>query len=571
MKAVTPPAKPGPFRRWGPLVVVLVGIAGLAAAVLVTEPDSGDEVASAGGGNGNGGTDELELPEGVMSFPVAEELGIVDDIDWGERCDTETGVLALPLSPAPDCFAPYEGEPGGATTRGVTADTVKVVVYLSQPNDPVLSFIYDQIGLKDTNDDVMATYEGYLAMYELYYETYGRSVELIPYVATGVSTDAVAATTDAETIARDLEPFMVFGGPILGTAFADTLAANQVMCVGCSPSTAAQFYIDRAPYIWGITGNGDQNAILVADYVGNRLAGRPAEHGGDAVADQERKFGYVYLSSTPESEAQRERFEEQLAEYDVAFTDVASFTDPLSLAGQAREILARMKDLGVTTVLYTGDPLAPQTLAETATQQDYFPEWVLANAGLVDSTLFGRTYDPSQWKHAFGPSGLFARVSPSVAGSGFLYEWFWGEQPPAKQSALVSPSLQFLLGVMQGVGTNITPEIFQAAIFSSPVDPGDVISPQLSWGDHGIWPFTDYGGIDDQTEIWWDPTAVGPDEIGNEGTGMWAYSNGGQRYLPGEWPDEPPAVFGDDPDPVTLYTDLPEGITLPEYEPLPPS
>jgi hypothetical protein len=362
---------------------------------------------------------------------------------------------------------------------------------------------------------------------------------------------------------------MVFGGPAFGTAFADTLAANQVMCVACNQAAEARFYTDRAPYVWAIGPNTDQNSILASEYVGKRLAGGKASHGGEAVADQERRFGYIYLSSNPESEEQRARFEEQLAEYGVELTDVASYTDPVSLTGQAREILARMKDRGVTTILFTGDPLAPQSLTDTATQQDYEPEWVLAGTALADSTLFGRTYDQSQWRHAFGPSSLFARVSPKVAGSAYVYEWYWGEPPPARQSALVSPSLQFLMGVMQGAGPELTPETFQARIFSTPVIASSVLAPQLSWGNRQFWPFTDYAGIDDQVEIWWDAEAQGPDEVGGEGTGMWAYAQGGERFLPGQWPEEPPAVFGDDPDPVTLYTELPPGITLPEYEPLP--
>ena len=48
---------------------------------------------------------------------------------------------------------------GGATSTGVTADSIKVVVYLPQANDPILSFIYRQIGNNDTPDDVFATYE----------------------------------------------------------------------------------------------------------------------------------------------------------------------------------------------------------------------------------------------------------------------------------------------------------------------------------------------------------------------------------------------------------------------------
>jgi hypothetical protein len=558
---------PSPLRRWGPLGIVLVALLAVSVLVLSTAPE-GDEEAS-GATTGPPTTEASELPDGVVPFFLAEELGTVDEIDWGPRCDTGTGYLALPLSPPPDCFAPFEGDNGGATSTGVTADAVTVVVYLPQPNDPVLSFIYDQIGLTDTNEQVFATYEGYARMYEQYYETYGRRIELVPYTATGSATDPVAATADAETIARDLQPFMVFGGPAFGTAFADTLAANEVMCVACNQAAEAQFYIDRAPYVWAIGPNTDQNSMQASEYVGKRLAGRTASHGGPAVADRERTFGYIYLSSNPEAEEQRARFEEQLAEYGVELADVASYTDPVSLTGQAREILARMKDRGVTTILFTGDPLAPQSLTETATQQDYEPEWVLAGTALADSTLFGRTYDQSQWQHAFGPSSLFARVSPQVAGSAYLYEWFWGEPPPARQSALVSPSLQFLMGVMQGVGPDLTPETFQARIFSSAVISSNVLAPQLSWGNRQFWPFTDYAGIDDQVEIWWDAEAQGPDEVGGEGTGMWAYSQGGKRFLPGQWPEEAPAVFGDDPDPVTLYTELPPGITLPQYDPLP--
>ena len=36
-----------------------------------------------------------------LSFSDAEELGVVDQIDWGDRCDTSTGVIAVP-----DFFAP---------------------------------------------------------------------------------------------------------------------------------------------------------------------------------------------------------------------------------------------------------------------------------------------------------------------------------------------------------------------------------------------------------------------------------------------------------------------------------
>ena len=562
------PTGPGRLARLAPLAVVLavLGLAGL--LVVVGERGDADEVATTGADPAV--VEASELPTGVLPFSVAEELGTVDDIDWGERCDAEEGVLAMPLTPPPECFAPYTGPPGGATDIGVTDDTLRVVVYTTQENDPVLSFIYSQIGNDDTPTDIFETYEGFNELLGTYMETYGRTVELVRYNATGPISDAIAATTDAETIARDLEPFAVLGGPNLTEAFAETLAANEVLCISCTPGQTTEWYEERGPYVWDVQKNSNQSSLMAAEYVGKRLADGDAEFGGDEVRDQPRRFGLIYLSSGPQSEEIREELETTLADgYGVTFAEVASYADPISLAGQARELLARMESSGITTILYSGDPLAPQTLTENATAQGYYPEWVITGSVLVDTSIFARTYDQEQWQHAFGPSNLFARVAPEVAGSAFLYRWFFDEAPPARTgSALVLPNLQFLYAVLQGIGPELTHEAFRDVIFNAAIVEGNVLNPQISWGERGIWPGVDYAGVDDQTEVFWDPDVVGVDETGREASGLWTYVEGGRRYLPGEWPDSPPRVF--DPEgAVTLYTELPPGITLPEYEPLP--
>jgi len=559
------------LARWGPLLVMVV-VGGLVAALISTTdpPGSVDAVDSAT--TGSAAPDEVELPPEVLPFSVAEARGQVDDIDWGDRCDTDEGVLAMPLSPPPECFAPYDGPGGGVTATGVSNDTITVVVYVNQPNDPILSFIYRQIGNTDTPTQVFETYLGFEELLSTYMETYGRDVELVRYDATGAISDAVAAAADAETIARDLQPFAVIGGPQLTEAFAETLAANEIMCISCTPGQTIDWYEQRGPYVWDVQKNANQTSIMAAEYVGKRLAGGRAEFGGEAVQDLPRRFGLISLSSGPNSDDIREEFERTLdEEYGVRLVDVATFADPVSLAGQAREILSKMKSEGVTTILYSGDPLAPQTLTESATAQDYYPEWVITGTALVDTSIFGRTYDQAQWRHAFGPSNLFARTSPEVAGPAYLYRWFHGEPPPARTgAALILPNLQFLYAVLQGIGPELTHEMFQRVIFGVDVIAGSVLTPQLSWGERGLWPGVDYSGVDDQTEVWWDANATGLDETGRDGTGLWSYAEGGRRYLPGRWPDAPPAVF-DRENSVTVYRELPEGITLPDYEPLPPA
>ncbi len=570
MKSMSDPDQVAQARRlakWGPLGVLVVAV-GLVGALIATTPAAQDEVVDTVGSTVPG--EEVELPPDVLPFEVAEDRGEVDDIDWGERCDVDEGVLKLPISPPPACFAPYDGPGGGDTETGVTNDSIKVVIYVPLENDPILSFIYDQVGNDDTPTDVFETYQGYNQLLATYLETYGRKVELVRYDATGSVSDEVAATSDAETIARDLQPFAVIGGPSLTSAFAETLAANEVMCISCTPGQTIGWYEERGPYVWDVQKNANQSQLMVAEYVGKRLAEGNAEFGGDDVKDTPRKLGMIYLSSGPQSEELREEFEGILdKDYDVQIAEFASFADPISLAGQAREILSRMKSEGITTILYSGDPLAPQTLTQNATAQDYFPEWVITGTALVDTSIFGRTYDQQQWRHAFGPSNLFARVSPEVSGSLFLYRWFYGEKPPARTSApLILPNLQFLYAVLQGAGTELTHQMFQDVIFNAAIVEGSVLAPQISWGERGLWPGIDYGGVDDQTEVWWDAEAEGPDETGRVAKGLWAYAEGGKRYLPGEWPEAPPAAF-DREGSVTVYEELPDGITLPDYEPLP--
>ncbi len=77
-------------------------------------------------------------------------------------------------------------------------------------------------------------------------------------------------------------------------------------------------------------------------------------------------------------------------------------------------------------MIFSGDPVAPGDFTREATAQEYFPEWLLANSPLVDTTAFSRTYDQEQWQHAFGISQLSARTLPEVSGYYSLYQWFSG-------------------------------------------------------------------------------------------------------------------------------------------------
>ncbi len=68
-------------------------------------------------------------------------------------CDPETGHLAVRDFFAPECYAPFEGDNGGETASGVTADSIKVVYYLGPDDDPIINYITAAIANDDTNAD----------------------------------------------------------------------------------------------------------------------------------------------------------------------------------------------------------------------------------------------------------------------------------------------------------------------------------------------------------------------------------------------------------------------------------
>ncbi len=587
------------MRRYGPLAAILAVVA-IVGVVLVVSGGDGDDnaaedtAASASGSDGAetetsdtgdsadtaetgetgtaadpdvdtgpwGDTTLADLPEGVVPWRLAAAEGVTDQYEWGARCDTETGTLLMAGVAPSECFAVFEGDNGGATDVGVTEDAVRIVLYQGPEDDVILRSIYDQIGNDDTNAQSAETVQAFVDYYQAYTETYGRSIELIPYVGTGSAVDATAARADAAAIAEDIEPFMVFGGPVLTPAFAEELATREVPCFACTPAQSDRFYDENFPYVWDIAKVSEQSQQHTAAYVGKRLAGRNAEYAGDEeMHDTERVFGTVRVLTGPDSQYTHDQFLARLAEYDVTAAEDQTFADPvIDLAGKAATIIAKLKEAGVTSVIYAGDPLAPQILTVEATKQGYFPEWILTGSALVDTTVFARTYDQEQWAHAFGVSNLVARQPNENAGAYFVHECFTGAAPAADQTAgvlIAAPAVVFPL--MQQVGPDLTSDAMIEVLSDVPPLNADYITTyQISFGEQGIFDSFDMAAFDDATEIWWDAELVGPDELAQEAAGMYQYVDGGVRYLPDEWPDTEPKVFDLD-GAVAIYDTPPPG------------
>jgi len=565
------------MKRWGPIAGV-VAVVAIGGGVLVATKDSDSDTSDSAPNttvvvdDSTGATDstttgsEPGVIQYPLSFPQAEAQGIADSIDWGERCDITTGRIAVPDYFRSDCYAPFEGDNGGATAPGVTADEITLVYYEGQESDPIIAYITDAIAVDDTNQDEFATMAELVRYYETYYELYGRHINLVTFEGTGGARDEVAARADAAAIAEQYHPFAVLNGPDLTSAFADELAAREILCIGCTPGQPAEFFIDRDPYVFGLDGSSIQKQTHVLEFLQKQIIGKNAEHGGDTVKDQPRVFGYVYLESSGASGDLAARMSAGMDALGAPFADSIGYElDPFTIQQTAALVISRMKAAGVTTIVFNGDPVAPRDFTKEATAQEYFPEWIVAASTLVDVTAFARTYDQEQWQHAFGVTQLAARSNPTNAGYFANYVWFTGVEPPADDTIsvfAVYPALFF--AVLQYTGPNLSAETFRDALFASEGTIQAISQPFLTYGDKGYWDgIVDFQGVDDATPFWWDASATGLDEIRREGAGMYTYVDGGTRYLPGEWPTEEKLFVADGA--VTIYDTAPPGEERGDY------
>jgi hypothetical protein len=267
-----------------------------------------------------------------------------------------------------------------------------------------------------------------------------------------------------------------------------------------------------------------------------------------------RKFGVIYSETTDNAyKPGLDFFEERLRGMGVTLAArIPNVYDSAKAAEDSRTIVSKLKAEGVTSVLFVASGLLPRYLTPEATAQDYFPEWVLSGSAGTDLTSLARLFDQRQWGHAFGLSTGLVRIDPAYTEQeGNLVSWHHGEELTSYPDIL---AIGRLFGGIHLAGPNLTKETFRDGLFSFKPTGKVRTAGAVSFGNNERWPFTDYTAADDVTLLWWDPTATGPNESGQQGTGMYRYVDGGKRYLFGELATADLKMF----DPATSPTLLPE-------------
>ena len=583
-----PQTRPWPklslLQRYGPLILVVALVAG--AGVVATAKGKGTSTDGPAAPTESAAKGYAQDPRLPVTYADAEKAGTLDQYDWGDRCDPETGRVAFPSVYAPPCVPVWKGakpwvdrggktitDNGGETAPGVTADTITVAYYQPSPQD--ISATLQAFGVLDEPKVAQQGIADLIEAANGMYETYGRKVVFKPFQASGDGRSPATARADARKVALDMHAFASIGGPTQTSAYQDELARQGVLCIACGYATPDAAYQRNAPYSWGQLASPDQLLYGVFDFGSRNLFGKKAQFAGDPkLAAKTRVFGIVHYEQDPPVFGQLER--DAVKRYEAQgykAKDILTYLlDLNTLPKQAQAIIGRLKADGVTSVVFLGDPLMPKYLTEQATAQDYHPEWIITGTVFTDTTAAARLYDQDQWAHAFGASSLPARTVPEKTEPWRLYRWWFGKDPKAtKTLPLMGPVVtQLFLGI-QGAGPHLDAESFAGGLFRYPPSGGGPTTPRISFGFHGLFDKPDWVGVDDFTNVWWDPKAKGPDEQDTEGVGMWQYAAGGTRLQLGEVPEVDDSVlFGKD-GAVAILDEVPEQDRVPDYPPFPGS
>jgi hypothetical protein len=463
--------------------------------------------AGSGGGAGAAGGDAAPLAPGTARSGVECGKGATQ-VAWSKY--------------APPCVAAFTGDNGGATSQGVTKDTITVT--FRRANSTQDTAVYTAAGDAAPAPDpqFVADLRTYIDYFNRQYELYGRKVVLKDFQGQGdyIQEDQgqgqANAAADGVT-ARELGGFADITFALKGSRmYWEALARNRVIAIG--PLGFPQSWYERySPYWWSVSPTGSQGAAFFGNSACRRLGGQPAIFSGDALYQRtRRKFGLI----TPENPEYMEIGDQIVAALRACGLTVdrrVSYAiNVAAFQPQATNMAAQLKAAGVSTALCFCDPLVPIFLSNAAQTQDWHPEWMQP----YYNDPQGRLMNQEQWAHAMTPGATHPPRRDTEADR--VWRLASPNAAPREQYYDVAYyTVLFLMNALQAAGPQLTPQAFAGGLARLPATPR---------GEVGAWTYgpRKFSPVYEVPLAWWNPALAS----GRDGKrGGWVSCDGGAWYV----------------------------------------
>lgn len=438
---------------------------------------------------------------------------------------------------SPPCIAYWEGDNGGATYQGVTRDTIDVAIPTSEDGD-------------DTSPNAKRRFYNDLRDFlNKRFQFYGRRL-VFHYYRSDLGVAPPGQQADADAVIADKPFTSTFYRAADGFYYNEKLAAAKIPSITGSYFGYTNDYLSqRSPYLLQYLMPADEMFANLGEWGCKRLVGAKATHAGTPdLQALPRKVGAIlqtYYDADPTTLAPFVSEMKRDCNVDVVALPKNPVRQGDDTNGQSaavdpvtsRNAMLELKQKSVTTVFCMCQLFTGGALLKAATDEQYFPEWILSTYGPMDinaAYTLGAA-PPEQLRNAFGltfqPKAVRLEDEP--------FWWAVKEVDPGYQMAASSDNvnnrdeiyrpLLLLASAIQMAGPHLTAQSFADGLwktnFPNPVHPNQA-------GAVGFRPHR-YGMTLDGAEFWLSQSGRSPytgDSIAV------CYVAGGKRYLKGQWP-----------------------------------
>jgi hypothetical protein len=456
-----------------------------------------------------------------------------------------------PQSGGPFCVNPWPAgsKNGGATAPGVTATTVKVVVYY--PNAAMTAAekaaggappINQATGQDGTWPDAIKDFDTVYQYANQHYgtfQTWGRKPVYSFVQATG--SDEASQRADALTV-EQMKPFIVIDASNQnagGTFFESEMAKAHIIVNGAAASQLTTAEVQaQSPYRWATQSDSTAGLYLLANFLGNQVSGQKAQWAGDSsLQGKPRAFGVIY----PQGNVDINLVNSLFKKYGVTKPVSEQAYDPTNTSNQqdaAKTATAQFQSAGVTSIILLSNNTETAALTNAAASNNYKPEWIVTGYQFQDFDGFGRSYNQDEFAHAFG-LGVLPPETPQSSSVG-PFQWYWGTKQ-GTSNPTTNGWMRFIYNAIQYAGPKLTVANVQKGLFSVPAQGGasdGTTQFQTGYGKTVGLPYNEYFGLGtDVEQAWWNPNIFGGANAvpAITGQGKFEYLNNGKRFSFGQF------------------------------------
>lgn len=331
---------------------------------------------------------------------------------------------------APPCVPKFTGDNGGETYRGVTGDSITIMIMAGNYGAAVDAALQAAGGA--TPEQAQAAIEANEKFINERFELYGRKVDF-KYRKFRCGTggegppDDQCLRNEARQIVAEENPFAVVWDNSVSSATYDEFSNLKVLNFGGYAFRDAFNQANR-PYHWDMHMSGTMMARNVAKWWCQRMNGHKAEYAGDRnpandLRDNVRVLGVVSTDDPENKQTITEfgTFLGQTCGAKIAHTYFYSQNVQTAPAQRRAAIAAMTEDPIATSVACFCDQVAPAFLYDEMETNGYYPEIVIPAMGNNDTDGPGHTMD-----HLFDPT------RPQDEYPVYENAFGLGQQPPAE-------------------------------------------------------------------------------------------------------------------------------------------